>query len=211
MPTDTWWNLPPDKRARITKAAKVEFAGRGFSAGSLNVISREAGIAKGSLFQYFADKLDFFSTICGSASDEIADATLRGVDVEHMPYFEAMRLIVPNWIHYFRKHPLERAIAFAAANEVDAEARAAVRSVTNEHYVAVFLPMAKRAADRGELRAGTDPEHVVSMTVLLMRHLNTAPFYPHADPILHLVDMSAAEVDRVSGELVDALERAYRA
>ena len=42
----------------------VEFGTRGFSAGSLNVIASQAGIAKGSLFQYFEDKLDFFVTIC---------------------------------------------------------------------------------------------------------------------------------------------------
>jgi len=211
VPTDTWWNLPADKRDRITKAAKVEFARRGFSAGSLNVISRDAGIAKGSLFQYFEDKLDLFSTICDSASGQVAAASLDGIDIEHTPYFEALHGIVTNWIRYFRKHPIERAIAFAAASEVDADARAAVRSVTNDHYVGVFGPMAKRAADRGELRNGVDTDQLVSMTVLLLRHLNTAPFYAHADPILRLTEVSAREVDRISHELIEVLDRGYRA
>jgi len=211
MPTDTWWNLPADKRARVTKAAKVEFSKHGFSAGSLNVIARDAGVAKGSLFQYFEDKLDLFSTICGAASDEIADATLAGVDVEQDAYFDALHRIVSNWIRYFRKHPIERAIAFASASEIDADARAAVRSVTNAHYVAVFAPLAKRSADRGELRDGVDLDQLVSMTILLLRHLNTAPFYPHVDAILRLTDRSVAEVDRISHDLVDALQRAYAA
>ena len=211
MPTDTWWNLPADKRARITNAAKVEFAKRGFSAGSLNVISREAGIAKGSLFQYFGDKLDFFATVCGSASDEIADASLAGVDVDHDGYFDALDRIVVNWIRYFRKHPIERGIAFAAANEIDVEARTAVRSVVNERYVAAFAPLAKKAKDRGELRDGVDLDQLVSMTVMLLRHLNTAPFYEHADPVLNLTDRSPAEVDRISHDLVDALRRGYSA
>jgi AcrR family transcriptional regulator len=211
MPTDTWWNLPDAKRDRITRAAKVEFAARGFSAGSLNVIAREARIAKGSLFQYFADKLDLFACICHSAADEITAAALAGIDVEYTGYFPALHLLIPNWLQYFRAHPTERAIAFAANNEIDPEARAAVRSVTNEGHRAVFVPLAKRAADRGELRAGTDTAQLVSMTVMLLRHLHSAPFYEHIDPVLALDRKSVKEVERVCHELVDALERAYGA
>jgi AcrR family transcriptional regulator len=159
MPTETWWNLSAAKRDRITCAAKVEFAARGFSAGSLNVIAREAGIAKGSLFQYFDDKLDLFATICHADAESVATAALVGVDLERMGYFEVLHRLIPNWLRYFRTHPVERAIAFAANNEIDAEARAAVRSVMNDRHREVFLPLAKRAADRGELRPGTDTDH----------------------------------------------------
>jgi AcrR family transcriptional regulator len=211
VPTDTWWNLPDDKRRRITTIAMEEFGARGFSAGSLNVIARDAGIAKGSLFQYFDDKLDFFATICGASSEEIKTTVLHDIDVEAEPFFAALRHIVTNWIAYFRDHPIERAIAFAAANEVDPDARAAVRSVTNEQFVSVLAPMAKHAAARGELREGVDVDQVVSMATLLLRHLNAAPFYEHADPVLALPDRTDAEVDRISHDLIDALARAYEA
>lgn len=211
MPKDTWWNLPIEKRERITRAAMVEFGQRGFSAGSLNVVARESGIAKGSLFQYFDDKLDLFSTICTCASDDIRAAAVKGVDLDTTPYFDAVRAILPNWIGYFRKHPTHRGIAYAAQNEVDADARAAVRSVTNEQFVAVFRPMAKRAADNGELRPGTDLDQLVSMTILLLRHLNTAPFYDHAEPVLELTQKSPKEVERIARELVDGLQRGYGA
>ncbi|HVV35975.1 MAG TPA: TetR/AcrR family transcriptional regulator [Acidimicrobiales bacterium] len=209
MPTDTWWNLPPDKRERIIHAAKVEFAKGGFSAGSLNVISRDAGIAKGSLFQYFTDKLDLFATICDAGSEDIQAAALKGVDPDTMGYFEAVHRMMTNWLRFFRAHPVERGIAFAAANEVDPEARAAVRSITNERFVTVFAPMAKRAADLGELRPGVDTDQLVAMTVMLFRHLNSAPFYEHMDPVLDLTRKSAKEVERISHELVEALARAY--
>jgi len=47
------------------------------------------------------------------------------------------------------------------------------------------------------------------MTVLLLRHLDSAPFQPHVDPVLGLYDKSAKQVDRIASELVDALQRAY--
>ena len=58
MPTPTWQRLDESRRQAITDAAEAEFAANGFSGGSLNVIARDAGVAKGSLFQYFTDKAD---------------------------------------------------------------------------------------------------------------------------------------------------------
>ena len=102
-----------------------------------------------------------------------------------------------------------RAAGFVSTQEIDERARSAVRSVTNAAFVDVLLPMARRASDTGELRPGADVEQVVSMVVLVLRHLNTAPFYPHIDPILRLSEMQADDVDRIALDFVDALERAY--
>lgn len=55
MPTVTWARVDPARRAAVVEAAEAEFGAHGFSRGSLNVIARRAGVAKGSLFQYFAD------------------------------------------------------------------------------------------------------------------------------------------------------------
>ncbi|MBV8161267.1 MAG: TetR/AcrR family transcriptional regulator [Acidimicrobiia bacterium] len=209
MPTETWWNLPDAKRERVIRAAMVEFGKRGFSAGSLNVIAREADIAKGSLFQYFDDKLDMFTTISEVGVQSIRDAALDGVDVEDDQFFPALRRIVRNWLHFFSSHPVERRFAYAAGNEVDEEAGAAVRSVTSAHFVSELAPMVKAADARGEFAPGASTDQIVAMVVLLLRHLDKAPFYPHVDPILDLTGKRPAEVERIALELVDALERAY--
>jgi AcrR family transcriptional regulator len=206
---DTWWNLPEDKRRRITRAALAEFGTRGFSTGSLNVIAREAGIAKGSLFQYFDDKLDLFVTVCEAAAASTKAAALEGVDLEEAPYFDSVRVLVANWLRFFRKNPIERASAYAAAHEMDAAARTAVGGVTNQAYVEVLRPMAERAEARGELRAGVDIDQLVALTVLVLRHLNSAPFYPHIDPVLGLYEKGPRQVDGIASALVDTLERAF--
>jgi len=187
----------------------VEFGKRGFSAGSLNVIAREADIAKGSLFQYFSDKLDMFATICEAGIETIRDAALEGVDVENDQFFPALRQIVRNWLRFFSTHPLERAIAYAAGNEVDEEAANAVRGVSSAHFVNELAPLVKAADARGEFAPDTKIDQVVAMVVLLLRHLDKAPFYPHVDPILDLTAKRPAEVEAIALELVDALERAY--
>ena len=210
MPKDTWWNLPEAKRQRIIDAALVEFGARGFSAGSLNTIARDADIAKGSLFQYFEDKLDMFASISSFCSEAIRSGVLDVVGSEpEEGFFTFVRRLVGTWLQYFRDHPAYQAMAFAVANEIDAEARAATRRVANEVWVATLGPMVKRAADRAEFQDGVDPDQVIAMVVLLLRHLDSAPFLPHIDPVLGLHGAPPARVEEIALDLVDALERAY--
>jgi AcrR family transcriptional regulator len=185
-----------------------EFGQRGFSAGSLNVIARQADIAKGSLFQYFDDKLDMFMTTVEVAADRIQHAILDGLNTEgDDKFFDLLRSIIDRWLEYFRTHPVERAVGFAAANEIDPDARAALRTVTNTHYVEAFSPLLKRAVDRGEFVG--DPDELLALLILLMRHLDSAPFIPYLDPVLGLYDRPPDEVREIAQRLVSAMERAF--
>jgi AcrR family transcriptional regulator len=60
MPKDTFFNLPPEKRARIADAAIEEFAERGYTGASISQIVARAKIAKGSFYQYFDGKIVLF-------------------------------------------------------------------------------------------------------------------------------------------------------
>lgn len=58
MPTTTFYNLPAPKRARLTAAIVDEFARMPFEQVSINQIVQNAGISRGSFYQYFSDKRD---------------------------------------------------------------------------------------------------------------------------------------------------------
>lgn len=60
MPTSTFENLPADKRLRLMRAATAEFARTEFAGAKLDRIAAAAGVPKGSLYQYFADKEAFY-------------------------------------------------------------------------------------------------------------------------------------------------------
>lgn len=60
MPKSTFFNLPADKRERLTELAFDEFASRPYHRASLSRLVARAGIAKGSVYQYFDDKLDLY-------------------------------------------------------------------------------------------------------------------------------------------------------
>jgi len=63
MPTKTYRNLPEEKRLQIEKAAIAEFAANPLQSASINAIVRDAGIAKGSFYQYFEDIDDLHAHI----------------------------------------------------------------------------------------------------------------------------------------------------
>ncbi|UKS25413.1 TetR/AcrR family transcriptional regulator [Paenibacillus sp. HWE-109] len=60
MNIDRFERLPQQKKENIFQACLSEFATYGFDAASTNRIVKEAGIPKGSLFQYFGDKESLF-------------------------------------------------------------------------------------------------------------------------------------------------------
>ncbi len=60
MPRDTFFNLSPQKRALIEEVALDAFASQPFGEVSITQLVAACGIAKGSFYQYFDDKLDLF-------------------------------------------------------------------------------------------------------------------------------------------------------
>src|SRR5678815_4721000 len=60
MPKPTFLNLPEDKRERIVELAIEEFSDKPYAQASISNIVARAGIAKGSFYQYFEDKLDLY-------------------------------------------------------------------------------------------------------------------------------------------------------
>ena len=107
MPTVTWARVDPARRAAMVEAAEAEFGAHGFSRGSLNVIARRAGVAKGSLFQYFADKRDLYAFIADIGSQRVRsymEDRIRELDPSR-PFFEFLTDLLDTWVAYFADHP----------------------------------------------------------------------------------------------------------
>ncbi len=64
---DTFYHLPLEKRETIIKACQDEFIEHGYENASTNRIVKNAGISKGSLFQYFSSKEDIYLFILDQA------------------------------------------------------------------------------------------------------------------------------------------------
>ena len=63
MPTNTFFNLPEEKKNKILKSANKEFARVPLEQASIKNIVETAEIARGSFYQYFEDKDDLFEYV----------------------------------------------------------------------------------------------------------------------------------------------------
>lgn len=73
MPTDTFFRLPEEKRARILEGAWSEFTAVPYAEASINRIVQTSRIPRGSFYQYFEDKNDLFLTLIDEIRDQFLD------------------------------------------------------------------------------------------------------------------------------------------
>ncbi|WP_448486870.1 TetR/AcrR family transcriptional regulator [Mycolicibacterium boenickei] len=213
MPTVTWARLDPARRAAVVDAAEAEFGAHGYSRGSLNVIARKAGVAKGSLFQYFADKRDLYAFIADIGSQRVRaymEERIRALDSTR-PFFEFLTDLLDDWVAYFADHPQDRSLHAAASFEVDTDARVSVRTVIHRHYLEVLRPLVRDAQNRGDLRADADTDALLSLLLMIIPHLALAPYVRGMDPVLGLDEPTPEQPALAVRRLVGVLSAAFSA
>jgi AcrR family transcriptional regulator len=213
MPTSTWDRLPTARRDAVIAAAEAEFGAQGFSRGSLNVIAREAGVSKGSLFQYFADKADLCAYLSDIVSVRIrAHIEARTADLPwDTDFFGALRRLGHVWVRYYARHPLELSLTAAANLELDADSRGAVRGAVNRHYIEVLGPLIERGHRSGQLAADADTDAFLALLMLVLPHLVIAAGNPELDALLGLGRGTVADGERAVDRLMESFRRGFGA
>ena len=213
VPTATWERLTTDRREGVLRAAQREFGRHGFSGASMNTIARDAGVAKGSLFQYFDDKLELYVHLGEVASRRIRSS--MEIAVAGLPwetdFFGAVREVLLVWEEYFHSHPHELGMTAAVNLEPDETARAAIRDVVHPHYLGVITPLVERGVAGGSLREDADQEALTAMLLLLLPHIALAPHREGLDPVLGLGSPAAVVRRQAVERAVDVLRRAFGA
>lgn len=82
----------PDKQEAILETALTLFTERGFFGTPTSLISKEAGVATGTLFFYFKTKEDLIDTLYRRVKSEAAQAMGRGLDQETTAQAKLLRL-----------------------------------------------------------------------------------------------------------------------
>lgn len=107
MPTNTFLNLPRNKRDLIFRQALAEFARYPFERASLSAIVQKAGIAKGSMYQYFANKKALYKFVVGEVYQKKRDF-LKTVwlEKEALDFFGLASLYYRRSWRFARQYPL---------------------------------------------------------------------------------------------------------
>ncbi len=91
------------KRNKIMQAALKVFSRKGYSPAALEEVAREASIAKGTLYLYFQDKADLFSSTILFVIDRLVEIMRENIS-ESMGPLEMMRSIAYTELEYFSQN-----------------------------------------------------------------------------------------------------------
>ena len=210
MPTPTWHKLEESKRLRVYHAAQMEFGTRGFHAGSLNVISAEADVSKGSLYQYFEDKLDLWKTVCEMGTAEVVENLLAGISpLETTPLFDWLHLLLDRFIDFYLEHERNRLGATAVWLEMDTRARRAAQQIVHRAWAEALSPAIEAAMSGGSVRDDLPSDVLLSQIERTFRLMEWAPFLPDADLYFDLAKHGPDELREMAHAEIELLRRAW--
>jgi len=88
MPSQTFLNLPEEKKQRIFEAIYAELQRVSFPEMSINRVIKTAGIPRGSFYQYFENKDDAFDFFVTESFRKIKDCIMEKISKAHCDIFE---------------------------------------------------------------------------------------------------------------------------
>lgn len=165
MPKATFFNLPSEKRELIISAATQVFSAERYNAASINQICRKAGIAKGSFYQYFDNKLDLYVYIMKSAIQAKVRFFSDAVDeFNNLSLSEQFKLLFVKGAEFAKAQPLYAALGEQFLIEDDEAAKAAVIKEGDMQAQSLLITMIQNAKAKGEIDNGVDE---LALSILL--------------------------------------------
>jgi AcrR family transcriptional regulator len=202
----TFFNLPEEKQKRVLEAALEEFSEKGFNGASINLIVSKLGIAKGSIYQYFADKKSLFLYIFDYAV-ELIRKRLKQVKQEtrEEPTFERIRRSLLAGVDFIEQHPFiyrgylkmmfEREVPFRQ------ELLQKIRLFSSEYLTSLLI----EGRGKGEVRKDVNLETMVFLLDAVMDRFLQAYAVPYLNSDLHIHGAKRMELERMIDGLVDTI------
>lgn len=117
MPKETFLNLSDDKRERIINIALEEFAEYDYRTASLSRVVEKAGIAKGSMYQYFENKKDLYLYLVDFVSKKKLEYISKHLNGEFKDFFDMYKKIIFAGAKFGLDYPLYNQIGYNAFKE----------------------------------------------------------------------------------------------
>ncbi|PHV71546.1 hypothetical protein CS063_02965 [Sporanaerobium hydrogeniformans] len=104
-------NLPEEKKQAIIASAIKEFAAHNYDKASTDVIAQQAGISKGSLFNYFKNKLNLYRYILEHCTVLMAEELIAEIEqIEEIDFYDRLKKITLLKYNSILKHGEEAQI-----------------------------------------------------------------------------------------------------
>ncbi len=180
--TRMFLNLDAEKQRRIVEAAVDEFAGKGFTGASTNVVVDRAGISKGAIFKYFQSKSGLFAFVHRIALNRVKDY-LRAVRDESAgtPFFQRLEKVMRAGVEFIRRHPGLARIYYHIRFTGDAPASKEILRELQRESLKFVQALIEEAVERGEVRRELDPSVAAFMLECIMDRFLQAHYFRFLD------------------------------
>ena len=211
MPFPTFFNLPEEKRQKILSCAIQEFAQHDYFSASISQIVLRAGIAKGSLYQYFVDKSDLYHYLLEYASQKKAELLAKSTPPDaEMKLFDTMRWLFREMAKFQLLYPDLAKIGNRAVFSKSPLPEDIVTRGT-QSTLQYFVKLIEAAKGRGEVRPEVDASVAAFIFTAALSELSSF-LTTHADghPAAYLTEENypvyEAEMARIYDQILGILQ-----
>lgn len=156
------------RRQQIIQAAAEVFGTRSFQNSAISEIAQKAGVAEGTLYQYFKNKEDLFFSIPAQKTEEFCEEFnlhLQGID----DGLSRVRKLIWYYLYFFKMNP-------AYARILMLEMRVSKSFIKSETYDRIkaftdrVLEIIKEGQAEGSIRSSADPYVIRELILGVLEH-----------------------------------------
>ena len=184
-------NSGPPKRQLILRAALAVFAARGFHGARMEEIAQEAGVGKGTVYEYFQSKEHLFRDTLKEGLEFYISHVRLDLEREVTATDKLRALVKNNFTLACRFRPLAR-IAMMETIPIDEKFRVWLREMHLE-VLEMISGIVRQGIERGEFRA---------INHELFARLFYGGLSLTLSPFNHL-EMDENEIDRYAAEIIE--------
>ena len=199
IPSDTFFNLPEEKRKKIISGAIDQFEESHYSNVTIDGIVQSAGISKGSFYQYFENKDDLYIYMF----TELADTKLD--------MFESLKAKVPfiSFKEYIMEYIMELKKLESSndqishlkrefLNECPQHIKKQILKLEIPKSIIAFRRVINSYVEKGEFRKDLDSKTAAYITVMSISNLEHYNYGEEEDILSALISIIEFLVDGMS-------------
>ncbi len=187
-------NLKPEEQNRVIDAALEEFAEKDFEAASLNNIIARAGISKGSMYHYFANKEDLYSYLIDNVL-EMKELFLRqalaeaGKTLVEMSFFENLEFQMLASVDFAVQYDRQHQLSVHLQNMAEGPLKERLFGELTRAFEEYVKNMVDQAIKAGEIRDDFDRAFVIRILKYTLLHF--VDIYPDYNEFMMADDSEA--------------------
>ncbi|MDO9263206.1 MAG: TetR/AcrR family transcriptional regulator, partial [Desulfosalsimonadaceae bacterium] len=192
------------KRQRIIECAVDEFAQHDYASASISKIVTKAGIAKGSLYQYFNDKSDLYSYLLDLVSQTKTKMMAQAFQPENtLPFFESLLALFSVMANFELQYPKLAKIGYkAVSGKSPLPEELLIKG--KRASIQYFVTLIDQGKANGEIRSDIDAEIAAFIFVSTLSEMGN---YVSTHPI---TETNSPNQGTLSSAQLSEIEKLYR-